>query len=178
VLSGCTADGDTFAIDCAAAGESCGPYPDSLATLDGCITPCSHACDGSDAEDCIGNAAIRVDCTLIGAAGCSAGSCVPAPPVACDAALMGSDRCEGDVLVSCDGSGHEVRQDCGTQATRRRCFAGDMTNAAQCDVTGTQCFPGDSCSGTDAVFCQDGFIARVSCTALGFHGCSAGACTP
>ncbi len=56
---------------------------------------------------------------------------------------------------------------------RKKCDEKDKFNicapaGTECEVMSTQ----DSCEGNNLVYCDDGFIEKTDCTALGFAGCS------
>lgn len=176
VLSGCTADGQTLRVDCAAYGETCHEASIFFAQvavcdLGGCPTT-PRQCRGSQAEYCQGKALWLADC------GRSGLSCVmPSDgggaecdtPETCDG---GASTCEGNTAVICNFIGKTVRQDCARNASLKRCEAG------ACVETGNECSLVDraTCNGTKVSFCQDGFTREVDCSGLGFSGCQNGAC--
>jgi hypothetical protein len=175
VLSGCTADGYKFATDCAVDGEACGSYPALFAQFNGCETPCPAqlVCFGSDEEVCLNNALVRLDCQALDVP-CANGSCVTGPPATCNPKTF-TDHCDGTVVVLCDQEGTIERQDCSLSPTHRRCAANGLT-APACALTGEECMEIDTCVGDEVGYCHDGYDARVSCTAIGFAGCSNGSC--
>jgi hypothetical protein len=177
VLSGCTADGISFATDCAVDGETCGPYPSIFGTYNGCVTPCPSqpVCEGTKEQVCL-KSLVLVDCAALGEP-CANGGCVAPTPHACDPQSYAA-RCDGTVALGCNSSSRqETRQDCAIWPTRRRCAVNQATNSAACVATGQECSSEtESCDSADIVYCHDGFVARVSCTAIGFSSCSGGRC--
>jgi hypothetical protein len=175
VLSGCSADGLTVRVDCAAWGETCHEVSLSLERFSSCDVgscPLATQCRGSFAEICQGQGLWLIDCASAemscvvaddgGGAACdTTRTCDPAPTT-----------CEGTVEVKCT-LGKLRRLDCAKSGTRKRCEAG------HCVETGTECSgPNDrpACDGTKLSFCQDGFTRSFDCTALGFADCQGGAC--
>ncbi|MBI3184837.1 MAG: hypothetical protein HYZ28_22085 [Myxococcales bacterium] len=176
VLSGCSADGFAFSVDCASYGGTC--HEDSIffARVSVCDVgdcPSAMRCRGSWAETCVGPGMWLADCGAIGL------SCAVPPDgggAICDTAAScdgGQPTCEGTVAVGCSG-GKPTRQDCARGPTMRRCEAGS------CTETGNECAVGidpATCEGSKVKLCQDGFHRTVDCTALGFAGCQDGRCT-
>lgn len=69
--------------------------------------------------------------------------------------------------------GTEVRIDCTKQFGRKQCdpkshpFDRCVGAGSECDSATTQ----DSCSGSQIVYCDDGFSTKTDCKDLGFSGC-------
>lgn len=177
VLSGCTADGQTFGVDCSLYGAVC-----SEAVFFGSFSTCAVAkcarrpkpgCRGDHVELCLGEAMFLQDCArqgqrcvlhADGGAGCVG-------EVTCAPGFEG--RCEGSVAVFCQFEGTLSRTDCAVNPTKRRCEKG------ACVPTGTECQDlRVACEGKTITWCQDGFFKQVDCVAAGFTGCDAGACVP
>ncbi len=176
ILSGCTADGVAFAVDCASYGGTCHEDSVFFARVGMCdlgACPPTTQCRGAEAETCMGPGLFLGDCGTAGLA------CVSDPDggarchtsQTCDA---GAASCEGAVAVSCS-AGMPIRSDCARNPTLKRCERG------LCIETGNECtVSGDraACDGTSVRFCQDGTRRTLDCAALGFASCRAGACSP
>lgn len=69
--------------------------------------------------------------------------------------------------------GKEARIDCTKQYGRKICdpnshpFVRCVGAGKECDPATTQ----DSCSGSQIVYCDDGFTTKTDCKALGFSSC-------
>lgn len=175
-LAGCTADGRTFAIDCASQDAVCVGLtligaPVNICAVARCpATRAELQCRGTFREGCLGDAVVLGDCTRLGGR-CEVVTDGGEPQCVgetCSVDFPG--RCEGDVAVSCV-SGLVSRSDCATNAPARRCDKG------RCVPSGNECADEpEACSGPALTFCQDGFKRELNCIGAGFSGCSAGAC--
>ncbi|MDP1826998.1 MAG: hypothetical protein Q8L48_27235 [Archangium sp.] len=175
VLSGCTADGLAFSVDCRSYGGGC--HSDSvffarvsLCDLGAC--PAKTQCRGAEAELCVGEGLFLGDCSTAGQS-CmfdEDGGARCDTTQTCDA---GTRTCEGTVAVDCV-QGQPIRADCARNASLKRCEAG------RCVETGNECTVSAdraSCDGATVRYCQDGFRRELDCAALGFASCRAGACS-
>ena len=177
VLSGCTADGYPFGVDCASYGGTCHVDSVFFARVGLCdLGPCpttTTQCRGSEAESCVGPGLILGDCAAAGlactveqpgGARCSSpNTCTTEPPT-----------CDGTVTVRC-ASGLPFRTDCAKNPAHKRCQAGVcVETGSECTVSGDRA----TCDGTLVKYCRDGFRRELDCVALGFPSCSGGACSP
>jgi hypothetical protein len=181
VLSGCTADGQAFAIDCSKYGSTCGKsnvwfWQYSTCGVGAC-PPDSSAlvCEGDKAEVCNGKLTGLLNCGAVGwkcqenldsgVPECTGGA-------ACDPHVQ--DTCDGTVAIQCSSDGRQSRFDCASQATKKRCESGS------CALTGNACTSTTqpTCDGVFLTFCQDGTLKRFDCSAGGFGACKDGECLP
>lgn len=69
--------------------------------------------------------------------------------------------------------GSEARIDCTKVYGRKKCdpagskFDICVPAGSQCSTTGDK----DSCQGSSIVYCDDGYVTKSDCKALGFKGC-------
>ena len=175
-LSGCNLDLQHFEVDCSRYSATCTDlnFFGSSNICASSTCPATSTCRGDVAEVCSGSTLLLWDCARSGmkcqvnpdggSAGCGYGDKTCAP--------SSGRRCEGTVVVACEGLGLEARTDCARSATRKRCEAGE------CVDTGTECraLP-STCESGSVRFCQDGFLRKVDCESSGFGPCDAGMCT-
>ncbi len=181
VLSGCTADGQHFEIDCSKYGSTCGKnnaffFQYSTCGVAACPSDRSAlACRGDTAEFCNGQ---LVGLEACGTAGwkCQENVDSGVPECVGGASCRTSDpgTCEGTVAIQCSGDGRQSRFDCANQATMKRCEAGSCTLTGNACTRTTQA----ACDGAFVSFCQDGVVKRFDCSAGGFGACKDGACLP
>ena len=87
----------------------------------------------------------------------------------CD--VVGSRRCEADVLVECEAHGHAGRVRT-THCAPLGLSCVEANGSASCAARPPECAPGAArCEGDALVFCAAGRKARVSCAGLGMGRC-------
>jgi hypothetical protein len=184
--------------DCAAAGMHCiavgGEARCALALCDAsaaaatCMGTRLVYCEDVDGRDGDRIGAIDVfgdDCNAHDAT-CSGGStaqCVGNGP-SCTVTPGGGLSCDGDVLVSCDASGHQERTDC--TARGLHCVAltpnhAGFAFACAAQPGGTDCEVGDAfgtCVGSRLQYCDDHGNEELDCKTLGYRSCADGRCVP
>jgi hypothetical protein len=97
-------------------------------------------------------------------------SCASERDIACED--VGA-RCEGDVLLECEASGHFGRAHVTSCADLGLvCEASAETKGASCVARQAQCTSGTArCDGDALTFCAAGRKARVDCSAIGMGPC-------
>jgi hypothetical protein len=166
--------GFSIVQDCGVVGYTCVELPDG-GILAGCVeAPCGaryFECESDRVfRNCSGGALSRGRCRE--GTTCQAGACVGAGPPCTE------NRCEGDVLVSCDPTtGREdLRIDC--PALGLRCETYPTLNDAGCSrIDGATCTSLPSCRDGTLTYCRpDGTEHTYDCTAHGFAGCEGSRC--
>lgn len=176
-LSGCTLDSHRFQVNCEDYQATCTDL-NLFGSFNICAAqtcPAVPTCRGNQAGFCSGSTVLLWDCSRSGrtcqvsedgGVGCRVGekTCNPSA----------GRRCDGDVVVACEGIGFEARTDCAKSPTFRRCVEGE------CVATGSECtlVSAPTCEGSAVKFCQDGYLTKIDCAGAGFGGCDAGACLP
>lgn len=166
--------GVSIVQDCGAFGYTCVTLPDG-GILAGCVEAACGAryfeCESDRVfRNCAGGALYRGRCRE--GTRCESGACVGAGPACTE------NRCDGDVLVSCDPTtGREdVRIDC--PALGLRCEAFPTLNDAACSpIEGRTCTMPPSCRDGALTYCRpDGTEHTYDCAAHGFAGCEGSRC--
>ncbi len=139
----------------------------------GGIQVVSYDCNASDADcsidmngsaQCVGNGPI----------------CTPSPGV-------GPTGCQGDLLITCDSSGHQEQTDCAASGHHCVSFQPDINPAGiefGCASQASLVICTDdgsfgACKGTTLEYCDDHHgNERLDCKALGYSGCADGHCVP
>ena len=110
---------------------------------------------------------------------CDNGQCVGNGP-ACTA---DSYRCDGDVIVRCDGSGHEERLQCAAGTHCGATTGPGFGYGCVSDTTGHQIVcqidpTFQQCHGDSLEYCDDHGNQTLDCQSLGYAGCDSGRCVP
>ena len=204
-------DGDTLTLcddfggsrvaqeDCAASGLHCVPVggeaicgfaacdPSQSSTT--CVDDGIHGC--VTVQDAIGVwiggvellgadcGAQNADCVLSG----SGAQCVGRGP-SCQPSL-GPIRCDGDLMIFCDLSGHEEQIDCAAQGLHCYPIPPDNPSGIFFDCADhpglVDCLVDENfrvCVGTTLEYCDQKGNQRLNCKSLGYGGCADGHCTP
>ena len=203
-------DGDTVTLcddfagarvvreDCAAEGLHCIDMGEETHCGLGTCDPKSFtpACAGNAVTSCmpvtswdhnsLGGLVSALDCTTNDSS-CAVingvAQCVGNGP-ACAPAMEGGQRCDGDTLVSCDASGHEVRTDCAAMSLH--CVPLGPNPAGFLYACGKKpglvtCEENDTfmqCDGSSLQYCDDDGNQKLDCKQLGYSGCDSGHCVP
>lgn len=165
----CDTIGDrTYALDCGAAGLSCGIKAgagfgfEAHCTPGSCDAGFSPSCDGARALTCADGVIAIDDCGARGLS-CSGGA---QPECVGSGSCAAAPSCDGNVAVTCV-NGMRQRMDCGADSLKSRCDAGAcVARSAEC---GDEL---DRCAGSDLQTCIDGRWRTVSCGNLGLGPCA------
>ncbi len=159
-------DRKVYALECGVAGLACHPLTQQpfAATCD-CDASFAPRCHGTYAVTCSAGQPSVTNCAALGA-NCAGGQCVTRAPGTCDP-KKATARCDGDIAITCNSEGKELREDCSARPLHRRCDKGS------CQRTGTACaddFNRCSPSG-DLEACVDGQWKTFPCAKLGLGDC-------
>jgi hypothetical protein len=166
------------AFDCASVGLRC--LTDSLgnpACVAGACSSGEDACVGDTHVDC-NNGVLQVTADCIFFDGhCTTDAATGKHRCGGDGAACSSTerRCDGDVVVACDGS-HEARVDCA--ALGLRCVGSgqsvECANDTRCHVDTAM----TTCDAGRITYCFAGTWLTADCVAAGFSGCGPAGCAP
>jgi hypothetical protein len=172
--------------DCAASGLHCIAVGNAaqcgLATCD--PKTFTGSCAGNLSVTCQTDGILVVvdDCGAHDATCVSGTGCVGNGPSCTRTGPLSPIACRGDVLITCDNSGHEEQTDC--TATGEHCIMINPNPAGVEFSCGTQpggafCQVGPNwglCDGTALDYCDDHGNQRLDCKSLGYHDCLDGHC--
>lgn len=189
VTEDCAAEG----LHCVTVGNearcglaACEPLTYVSECIDNRVTTCLAVLSSVD-EKGIGGVVLPLDdcgrhdatCTV----GANGAACVGNGP-ACTFVPQGDLECDGDVLVTCDASGHQERTDCAAEGLHCVSLSpnpGGFTLACASHpglVTCVQDVSFGVCNGTSIEYCDDDGNQKLDCKALGYSGCADGHCVP